>query len=300
MFPPYTLKYTIKGQVSSARGASSPVDEPGIIAYHGQMIGFLIKKTFFDLWDNLIKIVLVNLGFIASLAAPVFLPRLCESIPVLYWAVIAIGALWCFVYLAAAALSLKAVSDYGAFSFGDFLGNIKAGAPAGLLLGGLTFILFLMGAVIIPFYINLETIPMVSLLLAAFVFWTMAVCIISLQFFFPIRSRLDTKLSKVFKKCFIIFFDNPGFCVFSFFHNLVLLVLSFFLAFLAPGPAGILLYLDEAMRLRLLKYDWLEANPDNSGGRPKRRKIPWDAILIDDRERTGSRTLRNFIFPWKD
>jgi hypothetical protein len=71
--------------------------------------------------------------------------------------------------------------------------------------------------------------------------------------------------------------------------------ISLFLAFLAPGPAGALLFLDEAFRLRLLKYDYLEANPDAN-----RKQIPWDALLIDERERTGTRTLRNFIFPWKD
>jgi hypothetical protein len=51
--------------------------------------------------------------------------------------------------------------------------------------------------------------------------------------------------------------------------------------------------------LRLLKYDWLEANPPPEGSR-KRRPIPWDVILIDEREKTGSRTFRNFVFPWKD
>ena len=62
-----------------------------------------------------------------------------------------------------------------------------------------------------------------------------------------------------------------------------------------PGPVGVLLYLDEALRLRLLKYDYLEANPEAD-----RKKIPWDALLIDEREKTGDRTLKNFIFPWKD
>jgi hypothetical protein len=74
-----------------------------------------------------------------------------------------------------------------------------------------------------------------------------------------------------------------------------MLAVSLFLALLFPGPAGILLFLDEAMRLRLLKYDWLEANPDAN-----RRKIPWDALLIEEREKTGTRSLKSFIFPWKD
>jgi hypothetical protein len=93
----------------------------------------------------------------------------------------------------------------------------------------------------------------------------------------------------------IIFFDNPGMAFFSLIHNTVVLIISALLAFLFPGPGGILLFLDEALRLRLLKYDWLEANPDSDC-----RKIPWDAILIEEREKTGTRSLKNFIFPWKD
>jgi hypothetical protein len=262
------------------------------------MIGFLVKKGFFDLWDNLFRAALINLGFIASLAIPVFLPGLFVSIPVLSLAVIFLGVLWCFVYLAAAALSLKAVSDYGSFGFGDFFRNLKAGWPAGVLMGALVFLLWILVTVAIPFYLSMNS--LIGLLLAAVIFWTLVVACLSLQFFFAIRARLDTKLTKVFKKCFIIFFDNPGFCIFSFFYNLIMLGLSVFLAFLFPGPAGILLNLDEALRLRLLKYDWLEANPPAEGERVKRRKVPWDTLLIDERERTGTRSLRSFIFPWKD
>jgi hypothetical protein len=262
------------------------------------MIGFLVKKTFFDLWDNLFRAALINLGFIASLAVPVFLPGLLAAFPPLSLMVLVAGILWCFVYLAAAALSLRAVSDYGAFGFGDFVRNLKAGWPAGILMGVLVFILWALVWVVIPFYLAMNS--LIGLLLAAVIFWTLVVAALAFQFFFPIRARLDAKLFKVVKKCFIIFFDNPGLCIFSFFYNLLALGLSVFLAFLFPGPAGLLLYLDEALRLRLLKYDWLEANPAAGNEGKRRRKIPWDAILIDERERTGTRSFRNFIFPWKD
>jgi hypothetical protein len=257
------------------------------------MIGFLIKKTFFDLWDNMFRVALVNLGFIASAAFPIFIPSLLEAVPPLALIALLVGILWCFVYLMAAALSLKEVSDYGGFGFGDFFRNLKAAWPAGLLMGFLVFLLVLMVTEVIPFYIGMNSI--IGLLLAALIFWTLIAGILSLQFFPAVRARLDTKLSKVIKKCFLIFFDNPGLSIFSLIHNLVLLVISTLLAFLFPGPAGILLYLDEALRLRLLKYDWLEANPGAN-----RRKIPWDALLIDEREKTGVRSLKNFIFPWKD
>jgi hypothetical protein len=257
------------------------------------MIGFLVKKTFFDLWDNLFRVALLNLGFIASLAIPVLLPGLLLSVPVLSMAVLLIGILWCSVYLSAAALSLSAVSDYQSFGFGDFFGNLKKAWPAGLLMGVLIFAVWAMAVMVIPFYLSMSGI--VGLFLAAIIFWTIVVSVLSLQFFLSVYSRLDTKLLKALKKCFLIFFDNPGLSLFSIIHNLIVLAVSALLAFIFPGPAGILLYLDEALRLRLLKYDWLEANPGAN-----RKKIPWDALLIDERERTGTRTLKNFIFPWKD
>jgi hypothetical protein len=273
------------------------VDVKKGMAYDSSMIGFFIKKAFFDLWDNLFKVVLINLGFIVSLVIPVFLPGLLDPVPALSLIVFFAGLLWCFVYLAAAALSLKKVSDYGFFGFGDFFRNLKAGWPAGILMGLLALGLWALAIWVIPFYLSMNS--LIGLLLGALIFWTLVIACLALQFFFPIRARLDTKLSKIFKKCFIVFFDNPGFCIFSFFYNLLALGLSAVLAFLFPGPAGILLHLDEALRLRLLKYDWLEANPVE-GGAVKRRKIPWDALLIEERERTGSRSFRNFIFPWKD
>ncbi|MDR1863208.1 MAG: hypothetical protein LBQ67_04720, partial [Treponema sp.] len=211
------------------------------------MIGFLIKKNFFDLWDNLFKVALINLGFIASVAIPVFIPPLLASAPALGIIVVFLGILWCFVYLSAASLSLKTISDYSSFGFHDFLANLKPAMPSGLALGGFVFLCYILSSVIIPFYLQMNS--MVGLLLAAVIFWTLVVALLSFQFFFAVRARLDTKLSKIIKKCFIFFFDNPGFCIFSILNNLVMLALSLFLALLFPGPAGILLFLDEAMRL---------------------------------------------------
>jgi len=269
------------------------------------MIGFLVKKTFFDVWDNMIRIVLLNLGFILSLTIPIILPGYIP-IPALAIAVAVAGYLWCTVYIAAAALSVKAVSDYGTFNFADFWANLKAGWPAGLVLGFTGFFFLLAVKIIIPFYLQMNS--LLGLLLGAVVFWTLILILVAFQFFCAIRARLDTRPIKIMKKCFIIFFDNPGFSIFTLLYTIVTLVLSIVFVFLLPGPAGTLLFLDEALRLRLMKYDWLEANPpaaDSPKGRFKRRRlwrrpIPWDAILIEEREKTGARTLRNFIFPWKD
>jgi len=266
------------------------------LCYYLLMIGFLLKKTLYDLWDNMFRIVAINLGFAAAAALPIFLPQLAAKFfgsAALEMVLSALGIFVCSVYLAAAAFSLKSISDYGSFGFGDFFRNLKAALPAGLVMGLFVFLIFLVATVIIPFYLSIGS-P-VGLALAAVVFWVTIFALLSFQFYFTVYARLGSNIKKAFRKCMIISLDNSGFSIFLLLHNIVALVLSVLFAFMFPGPAGILLYLDEALRLRLIKYDWLEANPGAN-----RRKIPWDALLIEEREKTGNRSLKNFIFPWKD
>ena len=242
------------------------------------------------------RIVLLNLGCIASLTITVFLPGLIP-IPTLSFTVFTIGFFWCCTYLSACALSVKTLSNYQTFSFTDFQANLKTGWLAGIAAGFAGLFLFVITRIIIPFYLNMES--TIWLLPAAVIFWTLALAVASFQFFFSIRARLDTTIWNTAKKCLVIFFDNPGFAVFCLLLTLVTFILSAFLVFLLPGPAGILLFLDEALRLRLLKYDWQTRNPPLNSA-TKRRTVPWDIILNEEKEKTGTRSLRSFIFPWKD
>jgi hypothetical protein len=255
------------------------------------MFGFLIKKTFYDLWDNLFKIALVNLGFLALFIAGILLPPLLNSIPPLSTALGAFCLLCCCVYLSAMSLCLKALPDYGSPDFAGLPRKFAEALPAGLFLGMLCLLGFFLGALAIPFYFTLGSFA--GLLLGCFLLWTTLAAVLILQFYLPIRARLDTKPAKIIKKCFLIFFDNTLFCILAGAASLIILALSLPLFMLLPGPGGILLFLDEALRLRLLKYDWLEANPG-------RARIPWDVLLAEEREKTGNRSLKGLIFPWKD
>jgi hypothetical protein len=243
------------------------------------------------------RMVFVNIGFIAVASIPIFIPPLLPDIPSI--AVLTIGILLCFVYLAASAQCFKNVSNYSIFGFSDFFTRFKEKRTwiSGLILGGAALFALLIVSVVIPFYSKINS-P-IGIILAVVVFWIFLTCITSFQFFLPFRSRMNDSVSKTIKKCFIVFFDNTAFCIACLIYAVILAIISMFLVFLAPGPAGITLFLDEALRLRLLKYDWLEENPESQPS-TKRRKIPWDAILIDERENTGSRSLKSFIFPWKD
>ena len=38
------------------------------------MFGFLVKKTFFDMWDNMFRIIIMNLGYIPIFSLFLLLP----------------------------------------------------------------------------------------------------------------------------------------------------------------------------------------------------------------------------------
>lgn len=261
------------------------------------MTGFLLKKTFFDLWDNAFRIALLNLGFIASVAFFLLVRLLLEEFfplpDAVSWSVFFLGTLWCSAYLSAASVCVKNVSDYASFGFDDFLKGLRSAWTGGIAYGAYFCLAAAALGFVIPFYLLLNNAA--GLLAASTVFWITAASSALFQYFFPVRSRLGAKNIKALKKCFLLFIDNPLFFIGTAVLSALFLVISVFFAFLFPGPAGILLFFDEALRLRLLKYDWLEQNADTG-----RRRIPWDTILADEREKTGNRTVRGLIFPWKD
>jgi len=266
-----------------------------LFCYYFLMIGFLIKKTLYDLWDNMLRIVVLNLGFYICTVIPllpVLLPNIFGSnLLVIVFAIL--GTLICSIYLATASFTIKSLSDYGSFTFKDFLANFKTAWPAGIAMFVFLFIIYIFISIVIPFYASMDS--LIGLALSALLIWVLIFAFLSFQFYFAVYSRLGANLIKSFRKCLLISLDNTGMSIFLFIHNILALLISIIFVFMFPGPVGVLLYLDEALRLRLLKYDYLEANPEAD-----RKKIPWDTLLIDEREKTGTRTLKNFIFPWKD
>ena len=76
---------------------------------------------------------------------------------------------------------------------------------------------------------------------------------------------------------------------------LAIVAASVFTGGILPGLGAVLVWHNVALKLRLYKYDHLEQQPESN-----RKQIPWDALLVDDRDRVGKRTLRGMIFPWKE
>ncbi|MGA2977700.1 MAG: hypothetical protein ABSF77_20560 [Spirochaetia bacterium] len=257
------------------------------------MFGFLIKKAFFDMWDNMFRIILMNLGYIAVLAIFFLLAPLFISLPVLFFITIALGIAALAVYTGAVSKMCAEIADYRQPGFAEFAQFIKASYPSSLLLAlVLTAYVFII-SIAFQFYGGMKTI--VGPLAVALLFWVTVAWTFASQYFFPIQSRLDKKFRKIFRKTFLVFFDNPGFSIGLLLSAGIVLVISVFTALLLPGISSIILWWNIAFKLRLYKYDWLEQNPGAN-----RRRVPWDALLVDDRERVGKRTLKGMIFPWRE
>ena len=258
------------------------------------MFGFLIKKSFFDLWDNFLPAILINLGFIVILTVPLLLPSTAAAGGTAFGlAVLIVGVLLVFVFLGGAFATAKEITDYAAPSWRSFIDGVKELLPATAILGGIVVLHAFLLSVAVPVYSALGNI--VGLAALAFLFWMSVIWILSAQYYLPIRTRLEPDIRKVLKKCFLLSFDNTGFTLGLAVGAVVIGVVSLFTAFLFPGIAGLAIWYQSAMRLRMYKYDYLEEHGDAD-----RRAIPWDALLYDERERVGKRTLRGMIFPWKE
>ncbi len=256
------------------------------------MFGFLIKKTFFDMWDNLISIALLNLGFILVAGITIYFPVIFKSVPVLFFISLFIGFVLFFLYSGAVSGMVSQIADYSRPGFKDFLDYFKEFFPSSMLFGIMNVAMVFLFSIAFPVYSRMKSIigPIASSLL----FWLMVLWILAIQYFFPVQSRLDKSFKKIIKKMFIIVLDNPLFTIGLLISSLFIFFISAFTAFLLPGISAIFLWHNVALKLRLYKYDYLEDHPDD------RRNIPWDVLLLDDKEKVGKRTLKGMIFPWKE
>jgi uncharacterized membrane protein YesL len=255
------------------------------------MFGFLIKKVFFDMWDNLIRIVILNLGFILLLALILFsLFHLTQSF--VFYILLGLGLGLLFLYTGVVSWMVSRLADYRKPEIGELPGFLKATWPTSLLFVALNLLLAFLLAVAFNVYGQLKS--FVGPLASSFLFWVLIFWVLASQYYFPIQSRLDRNFLKMLKKSFLLFLDNPLYTFGLFLGSLLIFALSVLTAGLLLGISTLLLWQNAGLKLRLYKYDHLEKHPED------RRRIPWDALLVEDRERVGKRTLKGMIFPWKE
>lgn len=263
-----------------------------------------MKKSFCDAWDNLFSVVIVNaICTLAALGLFMFLHAFFKMEDMFMCSImLVITCVILSILIFAYGDSAANVANFGAARLVDYFKAIPKCLLDGLLFGLLVSAIIILSYNGIRYYWGesfLASSPLLGIFLGALLMWVDVFVFLSLQWFLPIRSLMHNNFRKCLKKCFIIFFDNTGFSILMFIHNLVLTVLSVVMIGLAPSWMGILIAQTNALRLRLYKYDYLEEHPELQGRR-QRRKIPWEELIYDDRETLGPRKLKSFLFPWKD
>lgn len=263
------------------------------------MLLFYFKKNFCDGWDNMFLLLLANVISLALCTLTFFGVSITLATNPLLGIIILVAGI-CIIttsIFAFGGISAK-IADFKPVSVKAYFSEYKKAAlwKDGLLFGLLAALMVIITVLGIPFYLNMDA--YFGPLLAALLFWLLFVCLVSLQWFLPIRSLMNNSFGKCLKKCFIVFFDNVGFSIAVFLYTFLMLILSFFVFFILPGFSGIVLAHMNAMRLRLYKYDWLEEHPEIANTKA-RKNVPWETLIAKDKETLGPRGFKSFIFPWK-
>ena len=246
------------------------------------------------MWDNMLTVFMLNIGFVLVVGIGLYLPTLLVEINVIASFIgFAIGIILLFQYSGAASYVARNMVNYQTTGFRDFIGYFKETWKQSLFLAGVMVIHALIFFIAFQFYFGMG--GLIGIAAMSIIFWVSVIWLIASQFFFPVRVGLDRNIKKIIRKCFIMFFDNTFFSLAITIGTVVIFLVSGFTAFLLPGITSILIWHQAGFKLRMLKYDYIEENPEED-----RKKIPWDALLIDEKDRVGHRTLRGMIFPWKE
>lgn len=274
------------------------------------MLGFFFKKNFYDGWDNVLFI------FVPNLILDVFFliggglfylgTKVNGTAGIIIWGctvllVITAGSILSLAWAESAAK----IADYESAEIKPFFTSLKTCIKDGILYGIVIFAVLIISAAGIIFYfrpVSGATLPFIGLMAGSVFFWIM-LTIISALFWYPsLRAIMHNPFKKSIKKCFIILFDNIGSCVVLGIYNFFLLIISIVMVGLAPGLGGIGLSRVNFLRILLKKYDYLEiAEKEAAGKKPVfRNKIPWQELLKEDIEITGSRSIKSFFMPWKE
>ena len=274
------------------------------------MLGFFFKKNFYDGWDNVLFI------FVPNLILDVFFliggglfylgTKVNGTAGIIIWGctvllVITAGSILSLAWAESAAK----IADYESAEIKPFFTSLKTCIKDGILYGIVLFAVLLVSAAGIIFYfrpVSGATLPFIGLMAGSVFFWIM-LTIISALFWYPsLRAIMHNPFKKSIKKCFIILFDNIGSCVVLGIYNFFLLIISIVMVGLAPGLGGIGLSRVNFLKKKKKKYDYLEiAEKEAAGKKPVfRNKIPWQELLKEDIEITGSRSIKSFFMPWKE
>lgn len=269
------------------------------------MIGLFIKKNFFEGWENIGNIIVSNLLTIPFIGL-IFLGFLLNgsinlfngvgSMVLFQAASVFFGTPILVVLAAGYCKNAVAIANHESGKCGEYFKNLGWALKNTLGFGFLCGFILTACSVGIPFYVQVD--PFYGPLIAGFLMFFSAIVLLAFQWFIPLKALLGFKFKKTLSKCFDVLFDNFAFSLFMALYTFVLFACSTILLFFMPGFAGMVLAHVNALKLRLYKYDWLDQHKDKKGIKD-RKNIPWEALLKEEEDFIGKKSIKSLFLPWK-
>jgi len=259
------------------------------------MFFFLMKKAFFDGWDNLEILVITNLViFITGIALIWPLLVLMESALPVFFALLGVIMIFETILLGVASALTSALVDYRRVTWTDIPRFFKRIWKQYLILGIAAVFFVLISLLGIMYYSNFMN--LLGITASVILLWILVGTYLTVLWYFPASNRLQGNFKIWMKKSVMLMLDNFLLSLYLGFIMVPLFLIIWpMTAFTTFGPSGILLYFNSALRLLMYKYAWLEENPG-----AKRSRVPWHEILVNEKKQIGKRTLKGMIFPWKE
>ena len=265
------------------------------------MLNFFFRKNFYDGWDNLIMLFVPNLiinFFVFSGAAIMFFGR--EYLAIWIVCAVLITCI-CSVAVIAWAESALKITEGMPLSLKDFFKTLPSCIADGLKYASVLLLLFFATGAGGAYYFRKDA-TIIGLMAGFALCWVAFIIFAALMWYPALRAIMHNPFGKSIKKCFIILIDNLWQSFVIGIYIIFLCFISIIMIGTAPGMAGLVLARVNALRLILKKYDYLKELDKNHvpAASPERRKIPWKQILKNEMEAVAPRTLKTFIFPWKE
>lgn len=258
------------------------------------MLGFFLKKSFFDGFDNFWKLVVLNIIFGLFIVLGVFLPLhvFSGNFNILLISFLFVS-FFLSLYSFGANYFLFKWSCYEQGSLKDCLRNYKGKFKLIVIHTILSYSIFL----VIPLsqYLYISGGKLLGLFATLLLFDLEIVFFMIHQYFYPVCFYYDSDGASVLKRCLAIAVDNFGYSFLLILRTVIDFAITVLSFSTVPGICGIGLARMDMVRFLTRRYQYIEANNGIS-----KKDADWKLILANDLESTGKRTFRNMIFPWKD
>lgn len=239
------------------------------------MINFLIKKTFYDFWDNLYSLFLFGLGVMITGTFFIACFVTFRDNAYMIYATCVVGLIVLGQFFAALFLYTNDIAESEPVKVKEIVVYAAYTWKINLIISSIFIAILTLAVTGVPFY--LSTHRLFGIISAGVIIGTFIIVGLVLLFFYPFYIRNNGRIIESVKQSARFVADNPFFAIGVVIGIIAIMTFSSLSYMIFPGIGAVILWINVSVRLRLYKYDYLRENPGASPG-----KIPWEKLLKKD------------------